>query len=85
MAKEFKFRGLSEEELKKLSINEFANIITTRERRSLKRGLTEAQKKLLENVRKNPEKFHKTHVNLVFLTEKIGSMSLLLLKWLEKD
>jgi len=73
MVKEFKFKGLSEEELKKLTINEFAKIITTRERRSLMRGFTDAQKKLLANVRKDPEKFHKTHVrDMIILPELIG-------------
>ncbi len=62
MAKAFSFRGKSFEELKELSLEQFARLITTRERRALlKRGLTERQKKLLENIKKQPEKFHKTH------------------------
>ncbi len=74
MPKEFKFRGLSAEQLKGLSIDEFAKMITSRERRSLRRGLTEPQKILLENIKKDPEKFHKTHVrNMIILPQMIGA------------
>jgi len=74
MVKEFHYRGKSLEELKKMSIDEIARLLPSRNRRSLKRGLTDQQKKLLENIRKNPEKFHKTHVrDMVILPEMIGT------------
>ncbi|MEM7825716.1 MAG: 30S ribosomal protein S19 [Candidatus Aenigmatarchaeota archaeon] len=74
MAKIFTFRGYTLEELKKMSINEFARLLTAKERRSLKRGLTERQKKLLEEIRKNPEKFHKTHErDMIILPEMVGA------------
>ncbi|GAG01109.1 unnamed protein product, partial [marine sediment metagenome] len=41
MAKEFIFHGKSIEELKKLSLSEFAELLPSRERRSLLRGFTE--------------------------------------------
>jgi small subunit ribosomal protein S19 len=70
----FTYRGYSLEELKKMSIEEFARLLKARERRRLKRGLTEQQKKLLENIRKNPDKFHKTHVrDMVIVPEMIGA------------
>lgn len=73
MVKEFHFRGYTEEELKKMSIDEFARLLTARERRSLKRGFTESEKILLEKVRKHPEKFHKTHAReMIILPEMIG-------------
>lgn len=73
MAKEFSLRGHTFEELKNMSIEEFARLLTSRERRSLKRGLTEPQKKLLEKIRKFPEKFHKTHIrNMIILPEMVG-------------
>lgn len=53
--KEFTFRGKTLEELKRLSINEFAEILTARERRSLKRGFTEQQKILFNNIKKGKE------------------------------
>lgn len=74
MPKEFKYRGLSVGELKVLTIDEFAKLATSRERRSLKRGFSDQQKKLLENIKKDPEKFHKTHVrNMVILPQMIGA------------
>lgn len=74
MPKEFMFRGKKLEELKKMSIEEFERLLAARERRSLKRGFTEQQKKLLENIRRNPEKFHKTYVReLVILPDMVGA------------
>ena len=67
------YKGLTKEELKKLSLDEFIKITTARVRRSLKRGFTEEQKKLLENIRKDPKKFHKTHCrDMVIIPEMIG-------------
>jgi small subunit ribosomal protein S19 len=72
MAKIFKFRGKSLEELQKMSLEEFSKILTSRERRALLRGLTERQKKLLGQIRKNPTKFHKTHErDMVILPEMV--------------
>lgn len=74
MVKQFLYRGRSLEELRRMSIEEFSKLLTARERRSLKRGLTEQQKKLLEQIRKEPEKFHKTHVrDMVILPEMVGA------------
>jgi len=71
--KEFRYRGYTLEELKKMSIEEFAKIADARIRRKLRRGLTEQERKLLEKLRKEPEKFHKTHVrSMVILPEMIG-------------
>lgn len=73
MAKEFSLRGHTFEQLKGMSIEEFARLLNSRTRRTLKRGLTEQQKKLLEKIRKKPEKFHKTHIrNMVILPEMVG-------------
>ncbi len=61
------------EELKKMSLEEFSRVLTSRERRSLLRGLTERQKKLLEEIRKDPKKFHKTHErDMIILPEMVG-------------
>ena len=74
MPKVFSFRGHSLDELKKMTIEEFARVMTARERRSLKRGMTEQQRKLLEEVRKHPDEFHKTHVrDMIILPEMVGA------------
>jgi small subunit ribosomal protein S19 len=73
MVKEFHYRGFTEMELKKMSIEEIARLLPSKERRTLKRGLTEPEKKLLGNVRESPEKFHKTHLReMIILPEMIG-------------
>jgi small subunit ribosomal protein S19 len=73
MAKEFHFRGQTLDELKKMSIEEFGRLLTSRERRTLKRGLSEPQKALLEKTRKLPEKFHKTHLrSMIIFPEMVG-------------
>ncbi|MEE9323177.1 MAG: 30S ribosomal protein S19 [Candidatus Aenigmarchaeota archaeon] len=59
MAK-FAFRGKSLEEIKEMNLEEFSLMLKSRQRRTLKRGLPEKQKKLLEKIRKDPKKFHKT-------------------------
>ena len=53
--KEFTYRGKTLEELKKLSLNEVAALMPARQRRTLKRDLTEQQKILLKKIRKNEE------------------------------
>jgi len=73
MPKEFLYRGYTLEELKKMSIQEFAKIAKARVRRKLLRGLTEQEKKFLEKILKDPEKFHKTHLrDMVILPQMVG-------------
>ena len=48
--KEFLYRGFSLEDLQKLSIEELIPLLPSRMRRSLKRGLTEKQDKLLRDI-----------------------------------
>lgn len=70
--KEFSFKGMTEEELKTLSLEEFMNLIPSRVRRTLKRGFTEEQKKVLEKIRTS-DKDIKTHArDMVIVPEMIG-------------
>ncbi|MCD6371609.1 MAG: 30S ribosomal protein S19 [Candidatus Aenigmarchaeota archaeon] len=74
MAKEFRYRGYTLEELKKMSIEEFAKLLPARERRSLLRSLTERQKKLLEKIKKDPNKFIRTHErDMIILPQMVGA------------
>ncbi len=73
MAK-FSYKGKSMEEIKGLSVEDFSKLATSRARRALKRGLTENQKKLLEDIRKQPGKFHRTHSReMVIIPEMVGA------------
>ncbi len=61
------------EELQNMSLEEFSKLLKSRSRRLLKRGLTEQQKILLKNIRREPDKFHKTHCrDMVILPELVG-------------
>jgi small subunit ribosomal protein S19 len=72
--KEFNYRGIPLEDLKKLSLNEFAELIPSRARRSIKRGLTDEQKKLLEKIKANDNNI-KTHArDMVILPVMVGKM-----------
>lgn len=72
--KEFHYRGLTIEELQKLTLDELLPLLPSRPRRTLKRGLTKRQFKLLEDV-KSAQKgdIIKTHCrDMVILPEFIG-------------
>ena len=72
MARIFKYKGKTLEELKGMSLEEFSRLLPSRERRSLLRGLSERQKKLLEEIKKDREEFHKTHErDMVILPEMV--------------
>ena len=76
MAKKFTFRGKEFEELEKMTIEQFSELLNSRQRRSLKRGLTEAEKKLLNTIRKSKgkDKLIRTHVrDMVILPEMVGA------------
>lgn len=74
MAKIFKYRGKTIEELQKMGLNEFAELLPARQRRSLQRGLTEEQKKLLDKIVSGKKKI-KTHVrDMIILPQMVGSI-----------
>ena len=72
MAKELKWKGLTEEQLKDIDMNKFMELIPARRRRSLKRGQTADQKALLKKIEKNESNL-KTHSrNMVITPVMIG-------------
>ena|SRR3989344_6069783 len=76
--KQFKFKGKTIEELKNMSLKDFAQLIPSHERRSLMRGFTPIQKKLLEKIRislkKGIKKPIRTHCrDCVIIPEMIGA------------
>ena len=80
MPKEFMYRGLTLDQLQNMSMDEFINLLPSRQRRSLHRGLTPEQRILLENIReakealrKGSSKTTKTHVrDMIILPEMVG-------------
>jgi small subunit ribosomal protein S19 len=80
MPKEFSYRGHNLSNLAGMSMDEFINLLPSRQRRSLQRGLTPEQRILLEKLRENKETQKqgkdaniKTHVrDLIILPEMVG-------------
>ncbi|MBW2979116.1 30S ribosomal protein S19 [Candidatus Woesearchaeota archaeon] len=71
--KEFTFRGKTLEELKQMTLDQFAELLKARQRRKLKKGLTEAEKKLLKRIREKPDKKIRTHCrDMVITPEMVG-------------
>ena len=52
---EFTYRGKTLEELKKMNLKEFANMVPARQRRTLLRGLNPEQEKLVKKAEKSGE------------------------------
>ena len=79
MPKEYAYRGHTLGELQSMSMDEFIRLLPSRQRRSLTRGLTDEQRKLLEEVRNTKraqgeqKNVVKTHVrDAVILPEMVG-------------
>ena len=80
MPKEFTYRGYTLNQLQAISMDEFINLLPSRQRRSLHRGLTPQQRILLEKIRKAKEALRtgsnvvvKTHVrDMIVLPEMVG-------------
>lgn len=51
MPREFTYRGYPLSKLLEMPMDQFVNLLSSRQRRSLKRGLTPAQRTLLEKIR----------------------------------
>ncbi|MDI9609920.1 MAG: 30S ribosomal protein S19 [Archaeoglobales archaeon] len=72
-AKEFAFRGYTFDEIQKMPLEDFMKLIPSRERRKLKRGLTEQEEILLRKLRKKGSA--KTHCrDMVILPEMVGKV-----------
>lgn len=73
----FTYKGKTIEELKQMSLEEFSELLPARQKRSIKRGFTEQQKKLYEKIKKANQgtfkKNIKTHVRtMIIIPEMIG-------------
>ena len=72
--KEFTYRGKNLEELKKLSLNELAQLLPAAQRRSLKRGFTEQKQILLKKIKKNEANIETHCRDMVVLPEMVGKI-----------
>ncbi len=72
MAKQYTWHGKTELEVPKLELKEFMELIPARPRRSLKRGFTDAQKRLLKRVTAGNDNI-KTHCrDMVVVPSMLG-------------
>lgn len=71
MAKEYLYRGKTIDELKAMDIDTFAKLVPSRERRKIKRGFTDVEKKLIETLKqKNSAKTHCR--DMIVLPQMVG-------------
>lgn len=73
LKKEFTYRGKTVQELKLMSLNEFMLLVPANERRHLKRGLTELEKKVLNAVREKKNNIETHARDMVIVPEMIGA------------
>jgi len=84
MPREFRYRGFALTDLQAMSMDEFIRLLPSRQRRSLQRGLSQEQRKLLEAIRKVRENqgqtqtqkpmVIKTHArDMIILPEMVGA------------
>jgi len=72
MPKIFLFKGKTLEELQKISLEDFSKLLPSRQRRSLKRGLTARQKRVLENMRMSSKPVRTHARDMIILPEMVG-------------
>ncbi|MCK4313546.1 30S ribosomal protein S19 [Candidatus Bathyarchaeota archaeon] len=80
MPKKFVYRGYTIDQLQGMSMDEFINLLPSRQRRSLQRGLTPEQRMLLEKsrmareaIKKGSNVTVKSHIrDMIILPEMIG-------------
>ena len=71
MVKIFHYKGKTIEELQKISLEEFARLLPSRQRRSLLRGFSEKEKKFLKRLRKS-DKPLRTHLReMIIIPEMV--------------
>ena len=77
MVKEFTYYGLATKELENLSNDELFKLLTARARRSLKRGINDGKRKLIDEIKEakagNNKNTIKTHLrDLIILPYMVG-------------
>lgn len=70
---EFRYKGKSIEELKNMSIDEFAKIVPARQRRSLTRGLSHEMKKILSAIDKGQKNIKTHRRDIIVVPQMIGT------------
>lgn len=72
VAKTFTYRGKTLEEMQKMSMEEFSKLLPSRERRKIKRGFTEVEKKFLEEIKKDSKNIKTQVRDMIVLPQMVG-------------
>jgi len=75
--REFKYRGYTLDQLQEMSIEQFLQLLPSRQRRSLNRGVSDEKRRLLEDIRRVRDGRHKgpilTHArDMIILPSMVG-------------
>ncbi|MFA0821900.1 MAG: 30S ribosomal protein S19 [Methanomethylovorans sp.] len=69
---EFTFRGKTLEQLQALSLEEFTELLTARERRSIRRGFNDHQKDVMQQVKDGASNVRTHYRNVIILPDMVG-------------
>jgi small subunit ribosomal protein S19 len=72
MAKVYLFKGKTIEELQKMSLEDFAKLIPSRQRRALLRGFTDQEKRFLERLRKTGKALKTQNREMIVIPEMVS-------------
>jgi small subunit ribosomal protein S19 len=69
---EFTYRGNTIEQLQQLSLEEFAKLLPAKERRSIKRGMSDGQKNILQQFRDGKDSIRTHYRNMIIYPVMVG-------------
>ncbi len=69
---EYTYRGRTVEELRSLSLEDFAQLLPARERRTIKRGFTEGRKNVMQQLKDGKDGVRTHHRDIIILPEMVG-------------
>lgn len=72
--KEFTYKGKTLTQLKEMGMDELAGILPAKQRRKIKRGFTDAEKKVIEYLRKDKKNVETHCRDLIILPEMVGKV-----------
>lgn len=69
---EYTYRGKTIEQLQTLSLEEFSELLTSKERRSIKRGFNEHQKDVMQQLKDGKDNIRTHYRNVIILPDMVG-------------
>ena len=66
---EFTYRGKTLEQLQAMNLEEFRELLTSKERRSIKRGFNEHQKDVMQELKDGKDKIRTHYRNIIIFPE----------------